>query len=82
MVFEKARGLYGADVETIEATLQTDDGKAVWTWRVAEGATADRIAKLVLIGMKPAEIASELGIHRSNVYRTLRSSSSRNGGKP
>ena len=79
MVFEKARGLYGPDVETIEAALQANDGKAVWTWKAAEGATADRIAKLVGMGMKPAEIASELGIHRSNVYRAI---GSRNGGKP
>ena len=58
MVFEKARGLYGPDVETIEAALQANDGKAVWTWKAAEGAVADRIAKLVGMGMKPAEIAS------------------------
>ncbi|MGH8584636.1 MAG: AAA family ATPase [Gammaproteobacteria bacterium] len=73
MVFEKARGLFGADVETIEAALQEGaDGKTSWTWKAAEGATVDRVAELHGIGMKPAEIAGELGVHRSTVYRALK----------
>jgi putative DNA primase/helicase len=80
MVFEKGRGLYGADVEAVEAALKRDaGGKASWTWKAAEGSTADRISELQKLGMKPAEIASELGIHRSNVYRAI---NSRNGGTP
>jgi predicted transcriptional regulator len=51
VVFEKARGLLGKEVETIEAALQDANGKA---------------------RMKPAEIAGELGVHRSTVYRALK----------
>lgn len=72
VVFEKSRGLCGADVETIEAALQQGaDGKTCWTW-TATGATVDRVAELQGIGMKPAEIAGELGVHRSTVYRALK----------
>jgi hypothetical protein len=73
MVFEKARGLFGADVETIEAALQEGaGGKTSWTWKAAEGATVDRILELRGIGMSHAEIAGELGVHRSTVYRALK----------
>jgi AAA domain-containing protein/Homeodomain-like domain-containing protein len=72
VVFEKARGLLGKEVETIEAALQDANGKAVWTWRAPSGVTGSRVADLKALGMKPAEIAGELGVHRSTVYRALK----------
>ena len=72
VVFEKARGLLGKEVETIEATLKDGaDGKTSWAWKAA-GATVDRVTELHGLGMKPAEIAVELGVHRSTVYRALK----------
>jgi hypothetical protein len=70
--FEKARGLMGDDVNGIEAKLDTlPDGKQGWTTRKLSGATAERIKELKAIGMSAAEIATELGVHRSSVYRAL-----------
>ena len=70
--FTKARGLFGEDARAIEAALsQGPAGGLAWTWRNVEGATADRVAELKALGMKEGEIATELGIHRSTVYRAL-----------
>lgn len=71
--FEKSRGLYGEDVREIEAKLtQSDGGTQVWTWREAEGATQDRVIELAKLEMTGAEIAAELGIHKSSVSRALK----------
>lgn len=68
--FEKARGLYGPDVREIEATLTQGEGNAqTWAWREAEGATGDRVVELLQLGMGDADIASELGVNRSTVFR-------------
>src|SRR4029079_11039729 len=73
VIFEKARGLYGDDVHEIEATLTHGEGGAqAWTWREAEGATQDRVLDLVKLGMSDAEIAADLGVVRSTVYRARR----------
>lgn len=68
--FEKARGIYGDDVRAIEATLSTDDqGRMTWLTRTVEAGTFDRVVDLLNEGMKQAEIATELGLHKSNVSR-------------
>ncbi len=65
--FEKARGLIGADVAPFEAQLATDEnGCATW---IVEGRTRHRVVDLLEAGMPPDAVASELGIHRSTVYR-------------
>ena len=70
--FTKYRGLFGQDVQSIEATLSSNQSNGVvWTWRSADGATGERVAELKALGMKPGEIAAELGVHRSTVYRAL-----------
>jgi hypothetical protein len=68
--FEKSRGLYGEAVQDIEAKLTTGpDGKQVWAFREAEGATLDRVVELKKLGMSDGEVATELGVNRSTVYR-------------
>ncbi|GAB6193133.1 AAA family ATPase [Desulfocastanea catecholica] len=68
--FEKARGIYGDDVKSLEATLTTDEhGKMTWLTRTVEAGTFDRVVALLNEGMKQNEIAIELGLHKSNVSR-------------
>lgn len=72
VTFEKARGLLGDAVKGIEACLTTgSDGVARWTWRETAGATIDRVIELANDGMSAAEIATELDVNRSTVYRAL-----------
>jgi hypothetical protein len=71
--FEKARGLFGEAVRSIEATLTRDGiGNPIWTHRWAEGATAASVIQLRRDGLSAAEIATELGVNRSTVYRALK----------
>jgi KaiC/GvpD/RAD55 family RecA-like ATPase len=71
IAFEKARGIVGADVEPFEAALGEDaNGKPVWSMRSA-GRT-EQVISMAEDGMKPAEIAAELGVARSTVYRQIR----------
>lgn len=68
--FEKSRGLYGAEVRDFEATLTRDEsGRQLWTWRDSDGATMDRVVEMIQLEMSDSEIADELGVHRSTVYR-------------
>ncbi len=68
--FEKARGIYGDDVKSIEATLSTDNqGRMSWLTRTVEAGTFDRVVHLLNDGLSQKEIADELGVHKSNVSR-------------
>lgn len=71
--FEKARGLYGEDVQPFEASLSTDEhGARVWTTRSVEDCTLDRVAALLNDGLTQNEIAAELDLHKSSVSRAAR----------
>ncbi len=71
--FEKARGLYGEDVQPFEASLSTDEhGARVWTTRSVEDCTLDRVAALLNDGLTQNEIAVELDLHKSTVSRAAR----------
>jgi hypothetical protein len=80
VTFEKARGLFGEAVQPIEAALDQGQEGRVWTWKPAEGATIERVAKLEALGMSAAEIAAELGLHRSSVYRAMGKKNQPRGG--
>lgn len=68
--FRKSRGLHGSDVEDIEAALSSDAaGARRWTWKQAEAANDSRILELLQLGMGNNEVATEVGCHRSTVYR-------------
>jgi hypothetical protein len=71
--FEKARGLYGDDTAPFEARLSTDTyGSQVWTTRAVEDTTLDRVIELHQLGLTQGEIAQEIGVNRSTVWRALK----------
>ncbi|MEO5561369.1 MAG: AAA family ATPase [Dokdonella sp.] len=71
--FEKARSLHGQDVAPLEAALETlSSGKRSWATRTVEDATDVQMIELATIGLPQAEIARELGVHRSTVLRALK----------
>jgi hypothetical protein len=70
--FEKARGVMGDDAAPIEARLSSDEhGRQSWTIRSLDDSTHDRVVDLARDGLSQADIAAELGIHKSNVSRHL-----------
>ena len=84
--FEKYRNGAGDEAKPIEAALTTDkDGRASWTWRLVEESTYDRVVALANEGLRPNDIAAELGINKSNVSRHMkrgRAVGAITGGKP
>lgn len=71
--FEKARALFGQDVTAFEATLQTTtEGRQTWAMRTVEAASDAQMIELAELGLPQAEIARELGCHRSTVLRALK----------
>jgi AAA domain len=71
--FKKARHLLGDDAKSFDAQLQTDQkGNSVWTTCDAKESIHDRIIELAEFNMKKSEIANELGIDRTAVYRHLK----------
>ena len=69
--FEKARGLFGPDADSFEASMVVKDGVARWTTRNVEDAVAAEIAALSTSGMSYRDIAARLGISKSAVGRAL-----------
>ncbi len=70
--FEKARALFGQEVEPIEATLTTDaKGTQTWTMRPVAEAADQQMIEMAELGLSQAEIARELGYNRSTVCRAL-----------
>jgi hypothetical protein len=74
LYFEKYRNSSGkGDAKPIEAALTTDaNGRVSWTWRSVEESTFDRVVGLANDGLKPGEIAAELGVNKSQVSRHLK----------
>lgn len=71
--FSKARHLVGNDAKPFEAKLQIDaGGKTVWATRPVEESTIDLVVELTNLGLKQSEIAIELGVDRSTVYRAYK----------
>ncbi len=71
--FEKARGLYGHEVEPFEACLSTDElGRQSWQTRTVEDSTYQRVIELLNEGLSQAEIARELEVNRSTVSRHVK----------
>jgi len=74
---EKGRSLFGKDATPFEAQLSVDaHGKPVWALKDLEAARGKQITELAALGMRPAEIAQELGMGRATVYRHLKSAGS------
>jgi hypothetical protein len=73
--FEKARGFHGDKAKPFEAQLGLDhQDRQCWTLRDLEDDHATRIAQMHADGMKANEIATELGVNRSTIYRRLNKS--------
>ena len=72
--FEKARALFGQDVEPFEAALTTGaDGRQKWTLTASEEAGESKMIELANLGLSQTDIARELGCHKSTVCLTLQS---------
>jgi hypothetical protein len=68
--FDKARGLYGAAVDPIEARMATDtDGIARWNWKTAQETAVQRAAALLADGLNGPRLAEQLGISKRQAYR-------------
>jgi putative DNA primase/helicase len=68
--FKKSRGIYGEDVEPIEASLITaEDGSMTWAYRSVDLSTYDKVVGLLKEGLSITEIAIELAINKSNASR-------------
>ena len=68
--FEKARGLFGDDVEAIEARLEVDGlGHAKWQYWKLETELLEEVRSLMARGLSEREAADELGVSRSKITR-------------
>lgn len=71
--FEKARSLFGQEVDPLDVKLETDAaGLATWTTQAASRSTETQMIELAQMGLGQADIARELGCNRSTVLRALR----------
>jgi len=71
--FEKARGIYGDDVEPFTAQLSTDEhGVQCWLTQSLEESTFEKVMSLKGEGLTPREIAEELGKNKSTISRHLK----------
>lgn len=78
--YEKARGFYGDMAKSFSAKLTADEaGKQTWVMRDLEDDRESKIAQMHADGMKPNDIATELGINRSTVYRRLQTKNDAHG---
>jgi Mrp family chromosome partitioning ATPase len=70
--FEKSRGLTGRAVESFEAALKIEDGRASWRTRgIAEEQTA-RMAAMRADGKSDRQIGAEMGVDHKTVGSKLR----------
>lgn len=70
--FEKARGIFGSDVEPIEARLDSSGIRERWIVSSLEQSTYDKVVELANAGLKQHDIASELEVNKSTVSRHIR----------
>jgi len=71
--FEKSRGVHGDTVAPFEAKLQSDtNGHQEWSMRTLEDSTYERVVNLLEDGLSQKDIATELGINKSNVSRHVK----------
>ena len=71
--FEKARGLYGDAIQTIEAQLHSGtDGSLVWTHKTLEQEIAERIIELKEDGLTQRQIGTEVGVSLGKVNKVLK----------
>jgi predicted ATP-dependent serine protease len=74
--FEKNRSLYGDEIKSFEAHLEThlsNDGVETinWEYKSLDDSTFDKVCRLSIDGLSNTEITQELGIHKSTVSRHI-----------
>jgi putative DNA primase/helicase len=67
--FEKARNVYGAQLEPFEIQMQSDRGAAVWLMRDIANVIESRARELFGDGMTVRDVADELKISKSAAHR-------------
>ncbi len=67
--FEKSRGFYGDEAESIECSLTTLDDKQSWAHSSVTQTTYKRVVDLLSDGLSQTDIARELNINKSSVSR-------------
>jgi len=68
--FEKARGIFGGNVESFEAWLEPDEAGGRSHWHVnGLSSLRDRILELDAEGVLHADIARQLGVNKSTVSK-------------
>ena len=71
--FEKARGIYGDDVQPFEARLTTNEhGLQAWSIQSVACRTYDKVVEMLQQGVNKKDIADELGITKSAVSYHVR----------
>lgn len=70
--FEKHRNDKGDSAKPFEARLEDVKGAQTWTMCDLEDGSVAKILEMKELGMSAAEIATELGIHRSTVHRHIK----------
>ena len=79
VVFEKARGLAGKDVEAFEARLAMDDGAARWEASALTDPDDEAILAKSRAGRSSREISKALGIDKATVNRRIKRLTPRGG---
>lgn len=72
VAFSKHRHLVGDDAQSIEAKLETIDGKRVWSTQTMAESTYEQCIELACLDLSVADIAAELAVHKSSVTRHLK----------
>ena len=73
--YEKSRGFYGEDARPFEVKLMAGpSGEAQWTMAAPEVSMADRVREMRRLGMSGHDIAQEMGVGKSTIYRILKGS--------
>jgi len=67
--FEKARGLQGDEMQTIEAQMETRNGAVIWTTKDLNNRLTEQVAVCLQGGLSVRKAATELGISKSTVSR-------------
>ena len=69
MRFQKARGVFGDAVASLDIRAEEKEHGLEWTWKKVEECLDEKIRDLLELGMGDVDIITELRISRSTYYR-------------
>ncbi|MEI8124529.1 MAG: AAA family ATPase [Parachlamydiaceae bacterium] len=70
--FEKNRSFGGDDAKPFEAALTSNESKLIWSCRDIENRNDEDIIDMYNEGVKQADIAKELDVHKSTICRVIK----------